>query len=124
VIAPEPDGGASQRPARAVVAVPTSSWHAGMGRFLVPLDGVLEGGRTDRGEYCVWVRAGQRAVPVVWPAGFRARLDPLELLNAEGEVAARAGDWISVAGAEMPADPESPCMLGQECAFHVQDEMR
>src|SRR6266536_30330 len=104
--------------------VPTSSWHAGMPRFLVPLDGVLEGGRTDRGEYCVWVRAGQRAVPVVWPAGFRARLDPLELLNAEGEVVARAGDCISVAGPEMPADPESPCMLGQDCAFHVQAEMR
>ncbi len=63
-------------------------------------------------------------MPVVWPAGFHARLDPLELLNAEGEVVARAGDWISVAGAEMPAGPESPCMLGQDCAFHVQDEMR
>lgn len=95
-----------------------------MASFLVPLDGTLEGGRTDRGEYCVWVRTRQRAVPVVWPAGFHARLDPLELLNAEGKVVAREGDWISVAGAEMPADPESPCMLGQDRAFHIQDEMR
>ena len=83
-----------------------------MARFLVPLEGVLEAGRTDRGEYCVWVRTRQRAVPVAWPAGFRARLDPLELLNAEGQVVARVGDWISVAGAELPADPESRCMLG------------
>ena len=122
--AAERDGGTNRQPAHQVVVVPTSSWHAGMACFLVPLEGVLEAGRTDRGEYCVWLRTRQRAVPVVWPAGFRARLDPLELLNAEGKVVARGGDWISVAGAELPADPESRCMLGQDRAFHVQDEMR
>jgi hypothetical protein len=105
------------------ISVPTSSWHPGMNRFLVSLDGVLEGGRTASEEYCVWVRAGQRRVPVVWPADFRARINPLELLDSNGKVVARGGEHVSLTGAELAVDAHDPCMLGHARAFYVQDTM-
>ena len=50
---------------------------------------------------CVWVEdanveiADKKAFNVLWPAGYRARGQPLEIVDATGAVAAREGDLIS-----------------------------
>ena len=36
------------------------------------------------------------AIPVIWPYGCRARLDPLEILDRHGSVLAREGDLLIV----------------------------
>jgi hypothetical protein len=109
---------------RPVAAVPTSSWRPGDPSRLALLIGTVEGGGTSDGHFCVWVRRESgEIVPVVWPAGFRARLDPLELLNAQGAIAAAAGDRINVCGGLMPVDPGRPCSLGLDNTFYVMDEM-
>jgi hypothetical protein len=109
---------------RPVIAVPTSSWRPGDFAHEALMTGTLAGGRVGSGEYCVWVtRESGEAIPVVWPAGFRARLDPLELLNAEGAVVARAGDKLSVGGGAGPVEPGDPCSLGEDGAFYVMDEI-
>ncbi|MHB1431539.1 MAG: hypothetical protein ACYCVZ_05415 [Streptosporangiaceae bacterium] len=56
---------------------------------------------------------------MIWPYGCRARLDPLEILDRHGTVLAREGDLLIVGGGQVPADPASPCSLGQEHAFAI-----
>ena len=38
----------------------------------------------------------------MWPGEYRARLDPLELLDERGQVIARGGDQIRVVGRDLP----------------------
>jgi hypothetical protein len=52
---------------------------------------------------------------VMWPADFRARFDPLEVIDAHGEVIARGGRLVTVGGGYLKsADPGS---LGHELVF-------
>jgi hypothetical protein len=107
---------------RKIVHVPTGP-PLGEMRQRAALLGVLEGGEAGPDCWCLWMRSatGNR-VPVLWPAGFRARLDPLEVLNGSGQMVARAGEHLVLGGGFRPADPEDPCSLGQDQAFYVQDE--
>ena len=108
---------------RTVVQVPTGPAPGYLGQ-LAQLTGVLEGGATEPDSYCLWIRSAKgRRVPVLWPAGYHARIDPLELLNASGQIVARAGDHLVLGGGIRPVDPADPCSLGQAQAFHVQHEM-
>ncbi len=110
---------------RPVTGVPTSAWRPGMPSLYAGFSGILAGGQQSPGGYCVWVTAASgNPVPVVWPQGFRARLDPLELLGPGGEVVARGGDHLTAGGGFLPVDPARPCMLGQDRAFHVQSGIR
>jgi len=43
--------------------------------------GELAGGSVADGTYCVWLIDRGDARALVWPPGYRARLDPLEILN-------------------------------------------
>jgi hypothetical protein len=72
--------------------------------------------------YCVWISARGSRVPVIWPAGFRARLDPLEVLNAAGAVFARAGQKVGMGGGSGQPGREDTCLLGKAAAFYVNDE--
>jgi hypothetical protein len=80
--------------------------------------GTLEGGMV-RGTFCVWLvgEGGQSAI--VWPAGYHARVHPLELLNSQGAVVARGGDLITFAGGEGSVNPRQACMLNQRRAFYI-----
>lgn len=70
----------------------------------------------------IWVEEEDgEIVPVVWPAGYRARLDPLELLDATGTVVAVPGTPISVAGGFIPIDPAD--QGGTDEAFYVMAEL-
>ena len=73
--------GTSQVPSHGakLYKVPTSSWRPGDPSLLALAMGTLAAG-TYRGQWCVWLvaRTGSRRMPIVWPAGFRARGHPLE----------------------------------------------
>jgi hypothetical protein len=52
---------------------------------------------------------------IAWPGNFRARFDPLEVLDEHGEVVARGGESVTLAGGFLkPGDPRS---LGHEQVF-------
>lgn len=69
-------------------------------------DSQLEGG-------CVWLEtAGGERVEVLWPDGYEASADPLELRDASGTLVATGGDEVTITGA--PAgDAVSVCQVGQ-----------
>ena len=76
-----------------------------MGR-LAQSGGVLEGAMAD-GAVRTWLtdNNGQRTV-VMWPGNFRARLDPLEIVDNQGNVVARGAEFVIVTGNLLPdGDP-------------------
>lgn len=83
--------------------------------------GVLAGSPKVAGG-CVWLdfRATRVTVrvPVLWPPGFRARLDPVELLAPGGRVVARGGDRLVLGGLQVSARGRR-CMLGQRHAIVI-----
>ena len=59
--------------------------------------------------------ANGQLILIMWPRGFCARFDPLELLDDRGQPLARGGDIVTVGGAFLrPGDARS---LGHELAF-------
>jgi hypothetical protein len=108
---------------RKIVQIPTSGQPLGEWRQLAALLGVLDGEQVSADRWCLWMRsdAGNRT-PVLWPAGYHARLDPLEVLNASGQLFARAGEHLVLSGGFRPVDPDDPCSLGRDQAFYVQNE--
>jgi hypothetical protein len=109
---------------RPAIAVPTSGWQPGDPALLRLLIGVLRGDWVGAGEFCCWVELESgEIVPVVWPSGFSARLDPFELLNPAGDVAATLGDKLSLCGGLVSVTTTQPCSLGLEDAFHVMQEL-
>lgn len=103
----------------AIYTVPTSSWRPGDPSLLALTIGTVAAG-TDRGKWCLWLdaRIGSGRMPIVWPAGFRAKRHPLELLNPQGRVVARGGERIKLTGGLEPAKHRS-CMLGHKEAFYA-----
>jgi hypothetical protein len=108
---------------REIVQIPSSGQPLGEWRQRAALLGVLEGEEAGPGRWCLWMRseAGSRT-PLRWPAGYHARLGPLEVLNARGQLFARAGEHLVLGGGFRPVDPGNPCSLGQDQAFYVHDE--
>jgi hypothetical protein len=86
--------------------------------------GVLAGSPIAGGG-CLWLgppvgQANPGRVPVVWPSGFHARFSPVELINAGGQVIARAGDYLTFGGGLGLAPKSGHCMFGHRNAVIVQ----
>lgn len=60
---------------------------------------------------CVWLETDDGSYEVLWPAGWEADADPVELRNPDGEVVAREGDEVGVDGSEAP-DAVTTCQVG------------
>jgi len=98
--------------------VPTSSWRPGDPSLSALTIGTLSAG-SYHGRWCTWLGSrGSPGEPVVWPAGFRARRHPLELVDSGGTVVAREGERIKIGGGIGPAG-HRPCMLGQSNAWYA-----
>ena len=67
-------------------------------------DPALEGG-------CVWLDTDTGRVEVVWPDGYTASAEPLELRGPDGEVVAAAGDDVRIEGSRAD-DRVSVCQVG------------
>lgn len=67
-------------------------------------DPALEGG-------CVWLETDDGHVEVVWPEGYTASADPVELRGPDDEVVAAEGDEVRIEGA-MADDRVSVCQVG------------
>jgi len=102
--------------------LPTSSWTPGDPSLTALARGTLAGGFV-RGTFCVWLSGRGGRFPVVWPAGYHVRLHPVELLNAEGVVVARAGDQVTFGGGEGHVNPGQACMLDRRFAFYVMSNV-
>jgi hypothetical protein len=61
------------------------------------------------GAICTWLtQVDGQLVLMMWPRAFRARFDPLELLDGDGRVVARGGDLVAVVGGYLPeGDPRT-----------------
>jgi hypothetical protein len=77
--------------------------------------GNLAGAIVD-GSVHTWLTDGNGQLTLVmWPGNFRARFDPLEVIDHHGDVVARGGHFVTVAGGLLkPGDPRS---LGHERVF-------
>jgi hypothetical protein len=98
--------------------VPTSAWQPGDPSLTALARGTFQGGYV-HGTFCVWLAGRGRRSAIIWPAGYHARLHPVELLDAQNAVVAKSGDLISFGGGESPVRPGRTCMLGQRSAFYV-----
>jgi hypothetical protein len=87
----------------------------GAPRRLARNGGELVGAIVD-GAVCTWLaQTNGQLVLMMWPQRFRAWFEPLELLDAQGYVVARGGEFVSVVGGFLPqGDPRS---LGHERVF-------
>jgi hypothetical protein len=100
------------------VAVPTHQEQDGEGfSETAEISGRLTG-ETVEGGACFWLERedGERLlrVLVVWPAGYRAKLQPLQLLNAEGEVVASEGQFIYAGGGYISPGVAGHCRSNDE----------
>jgi hypothetical protein len=97
------------------VAVPT---HGPTGGYsdTASIEGRLAGDQSAGGA-CLWLVEGngERRL-IIWPHGFRARLDPLQLLDEQGGVVATEGQYIRAGGGYLPPDPGGPCPTDGEVA--------
>ena len=106
---------------RRIVEVLTSDWQGTGWSMGAAAWGRLTGGESPSGQYLVWLAAaGGKITPVMWPRGFRAILDPLELINADGDVVARAGEYLKLGGGFVSADPAEPSSMGGAQIFYAQ----
>ena len=104
---------------RGPFALPTSGWRPGDPALTAEVIGVLNGSSAVDGG-CVWLGPpnGPRQ-PIIWPAGFTARLEPtVEVYDQDGKVVARGGETIDVGGGLVPAKGLR-CMFGHDEAFSV-----
>ena len=86
---------------------------------LARASGTIAGGPRAGGHYCVWLTSRGITIPVIWPPGYQARLNPLEILSPAGTVIAREGDTLTIGGGLIDVDPASPCSLERSSAFAI-----
>lgn len=79
----------------------------GLPSRLAWVGGQLDGELQDD-QVLVRLRGGATETILMLPGEYRARLDPFELLDENGEVIARAGDSVGATGGFLPAgDPRT-----------------
>jgi hypothetical protein len=77
--------------------------------------GELVGAIVD-GAVCTWLaKTNGQLVLMMWPRTFRARFEPLELLDDQGHVVAKGGEFVTVVGGYLPQG--EPRSLGHERVF-------
>ena len=74
-------------------------------------EGVLGGDPNLEGG-CVWLDTGQQRLEIVWPEGYRATANPIELRDPTGAVVATSGDGLWIQG-NMAPDVVSTCQVGE-----------
>lgn len=75
--------------------------------------GVLRGDGTLGAQGCMWVEesGSEEPISVLWPEGYQGRFDPIELLDGDGQIIAREGELIELAGGDATAVETSDCRV-------------
>jgi hypothetical protein len=76
-------------------ALPSNGWKPGDGTRDAAFFGPFHAALID-GHACAWL--GNIQEPALWPAGWRVRFNPTELIDPDGHVFAREGDLLHAAG--------------------------
>lgn len=79
--------------------LPSDGWKTGDGSLLAGLFGPLHAEMAVGGA-CAWLGPHRQAV--LWPAGYRVRFNPTELVGPDGQVLAKAGEVLHFAGGVVP----------------------
>jgi hypothetical protein len=77
--------------------LPTDGWKPGDGAMTAAFFGQFHATLTTSGA-CAWMTTPNRGAVYLWPAGYRVRFDPTELLSPEGKVVARQGQEVNAGG--------------------------
>jgi hypothetical protein len=77
--------------------LPTDGWRPGDGRLLAAFFGRFHATLTPSGA-CGWMGSPNQGAVYLWPAGYRVRFDPTELLSPSGKVVAREGQKVNAGG--------------------------
>ena len=80
---------------RRTYPLPSNGWQPGMATNLAARYGPFHAALTN-GKARAWLGATEE--PMSWPAGWRVRFDPVELIDASGHFFARKGDPLMAAG--------------------------
>ena len=91
------NGGAcgSSHTATRAFPLPSDGWKPGQPETGVILTGDFDASITSHGA-CAWL--GPARYVILWPAGYRVKFHPTELIGPAGQVVARAGQYIGFEG--------------------------
>ena len=104
-----------------VMLLPTDHWRPGDPGMQALTSGKLIIGKQGDAA-CAWV--GSQASAVLWPEGYGVRLQPAELLDANGNVIAQAGQTVAAGGGGQEAAAAGPCNSAGQWTFSIQSEVR
>ena len=75
------------------------------------------------GRVQLWLaRDDGELLATMWPGEYRARLDPLVVIDEEGRVVARGGEHLHVSGGYLPSDDSR--IAGYNGVFFVSRVLR
>lgn len=98
------------------VALPSDGWKPGDDSLLALTGGPFHAARVN-GVVCGWL--GTTFRPMLWPAGYQARLDPVELIAPDGTVIAHEGQELTAGGGGDNAKPGTPCARTGQWTFFI-----
>jgi hypothetical protein len=80
-------------------ALPSNGWTPGAATMDAAFRGPFHAALVD-GHACAWL--GNTQKPALWPAGWRVRFNPTELIEPSGHVFASEGDTLLASGGRIP----------------------
>jgi hypothetical protein len=98
-------------------ALPSDGWKAGDGSLTALTGGKFHAGRVGD-QVCAWL--GDSFRPMLWPDGYKVRLNPAELIAPNGTVVAHDGDEMSAGGGGHDAKSGTPCAQPGEWTWDVE----
>lgn len=87
--------------------IDTAPPKGGSGSLLALNEGRL-GGAAAKGAACLWLENRGRRTQVIWPAGWAAQEHPLQVVDDNGRVVAKVGDFLRLTGG-MSDSPATYC---------------
>jgi hypothetical protein len=92
-------------PGTTTYALPSNGWKPGDGTMDEAFFGPFHATLID-GQACAWL--GNTQGPYLWPAGWRVRFNPTELIDPNGRVFATEGDLLHAGGGHLVIPPGVP----------------
>jgi hypothetical protein len=89
--------------------VATTSTSSGFG-LNAGLQGQLDGQTNGDGTACFWITNANATTVLLWPRGFSAQGDPLEIHDDKGRMLAQVGKQIALRGGRGQTPPAGPIL--------------